>query len=85
MCRDKDDGHMVASSNSITDYVPLDNMRAMINAAFEFGKYPIALEEGGVKGKVWKFQEKPKQKVEKAGYSRRGFVVHHHHDGDENH
>jgi uroporphyrinogen decarboxylase len=53
-------GYMVASSNSITDYVPLENMKAMIDATFEFGKYPIELEAGGVKGKVWKFQTKPK-------------------------
>jgi len=53
-------GYMVASSNSITDYVPLENMRAMFDAIFEFGKYPIELKEGGVKGKIWTFQGKPK-------------------------
>jgi methanogenic corrinoid protein MtbC1 len=52
-------GYMVASSNSITDYVPLANMKALFEATFEFGRYPIELEEGGVKGKVWKFQGKP--------------------------
>jgi methanogenic corrinoid protein MtbC1 len=46
-------GYMVASSNSITDYVPVKNMRALIDATHEFGKYPICLEEGGVKGKFW--------------------------------
>ena len=54
---------MVASSNSITDYVPLANMKALLDATFEFGKYPIELEEGGVKGNVWKFQAKPTQEV----------------------
>jgi uroporphyrinogen decarboxylase len=53
-------GYMVASSNSITDYVPLANMKAMIEATFEFGRYPIQLEEGGVKGKIWTFRAKPK-------------------------
>jgi 5-methyltetrahydrofolate--homocysteine methyltransferase len=52
---------MVASSNSVTDYVPLANMKALFDATFEFGQYPIRLEEGGVKGKVWKFQAKPRQ------------------------
>jgi uroporphyrinogen decarboxylase len=56
-------GYMVASSNSITDYVPLANMKALLDATFEFGKYPIELEEGRVKGKVWKFQAKPRQEV----------------------
>ena len=56
-------GYMVASSNSITDYVPLENMKAMIDATFEFGKYPIELEAGGVKGKVSRFQSQPKQAV----------------------
>jgi methanogenic corrinoid protein MtbC1 len=46
-------GYMVSSSNSVTDYVPLENMKAMLDAAYEFGKYPIRLEEGGVKGKFW--------------------------------
>jgi uroporphyrinogen decarboxylase len=56
-------GFMIASSNSITDYVPLENMKAMIDATFEFGRYPIQLEKGALKGKVWKFQGKPKQKI----------------------
>jgi len=49
---------MVASSNSITDYVPLANMKALLDATYEFGKYPIGLEEGGVKGKFWTSQAK---------------------------
>jgi uroporphyrinogen decarboxylase len=53
-------GYMVASSNSVTDYVPLENMKAMFDATFEFGRYPIELEEGGVKGNIWTFQAKPK-------------------------
>lgn len=53
-------GYMVASSNSIPDYVPLENMKAMFDTAFEFGSYPIELEEGGVKGKIWTFQGKPR-------------------------
>ncbi len=56
-------GYMVASSNSITDYVPLANMKALIDATFEFGKYPIELEPGGVKGKVSKYQAQPKRKA----------------------
>ena len=48
-------GYMVASSNSVTDYVPLENMKAMIEATFEFGRYPIALESGAVEGKVWSY------------------------------
>ncbi|UCH20006.1 MAG: cobalamin-dependent protein [Deltaproteobacteria bacterium] len=56
-------GYMVASSNSITDYVPLDNMKALIDATFEFGRYPIELAEGGVKGTVWKYQGKAKKEA----------------------
>lgn len=59
-------GYMVASSNSITDYVPLENMRAMFDAAFEFGKYPIQLEEGAVSGKVWKYQAQIRKESVKA-------------------
>jgi methanogenic corrinoid protein MtbC1 len=54
-------GYMVASSNSVTDYVPLANMKAMLDATFEFGRYPIRLEPGAVPGTVWKFQAKPRQ------------------------
>jgi methanogenic corrinoid protein MtbC1 len=55
-------GYMMASSNSITDYVPLENMKAMFDATFEFGKYPIDLKEGVVKGKIWKYNRKTKSK-----------------------
>ncbi len=55
-------GYMMASSNSITDYVPLENMKAMFDANFEFGKYPIDLKEGVIKGKIWKYNRKTKLK-----------------------
>lgn len=58
-------GYMVASSNSVTDYVPIENMKAMFDATFEFGKYPIALEAGKIKGKVWKYQSKSKKETAK--------------------
>lgn len=35
-------GYCVASSNSVTNYVPLENFKAMIGAVMEFGKYPIS-------------------------------------------
>ena len=54
-------GYMVASSNSITDYVPLENMKALIAATFEFGRYPIELEAGGVTGNIWTYQGKAKK------------------------
>ena len=58
-------GYMVASSNSVTDFVPLENMKAMIDATFEFGRYPIELQEGGVEGTFWTYQAKPRlEKVE---------------------
>jgi uroporphyrinogen decarboxylase len=60
-------GYMVASSNSITDYVPLANMKALIDATFEFGKYPIELEAGGVKGKVSRYQAQPKREAKTVG------------------
>jgi methanogenic corrinoid protein MtbC1 len=56
-------GYMVASSNSVTDYVPLQNMKAMFDATFEFGRYPIELEEGGVKGNISSFQAKPRMEA----------------------
>ena len=60
-------GYMVASSNSITDYVPFENMKALFDATFEFGTYPIKLEKGGVEGKIWNFIGKPKtEKMSKA-------------------
>ncbi|MHB8908223.1 MAG: cobalamin-dependent protein [Syntrophales bacterium] len=46
-------GYMVSSSNSITDYVPPENMKALLDATYEYGRYPIQLEEGGVRGKFW--------------------------------
>ena len=55
-------GYMMASSNSITDYVPLENMKAMFDATFEFGKYPIDLKEGVIKGNIWKYNGKTKLK-----------------------
>jgi methanogenic corrinoid protein MtbC1 len=59
-------GYMVASSNSVTDYVPFENMKAMFDATFEFGKYPIQLEAGGVQGKVWKYQAQTRKECVKA-------------------
>ena len=55
-------GYMMASSNSITDYVPLENMKAMLDATFEFGKYPIDLKEGVIKGNIYKYDKKAKLK-----------------------
>ncbi|MCE5240577.1 hypothetical protein LLH23_19125 [bacterium] len=34
-------GYMVGSSNSITSYVPLENYRALIEAVFRWGWYPV--------------------------------------------
>jgi uroporphyrinogen decarboxylase len=34
-------GYMVGSSNSITSYVPLENYKALIEATFEYGVYPV--------------------------------------------
>lgn len=36
-------GYCVSSSNTITNYVPIENYRAMINAALKYGSYPICL------------------------------------------
>ncbi len=36
-------GYCVGSSNTVTDYVPLENFKAMIEATFEYGRYPINL------------------------------------------
>ena len=36
-------GYCVGSSNSVTDYVPLENYNAMREAAFRYGRYPISL------------------------------------------
>jgi uroporphyrinogen decarboxylase len=35
-------GYCVGSSNTVTNYVPLANYKAMIEAAKEFGRYPLA-------------------------------------------
>ena len=34
-------GYCVGSSNSVTNYVPLANFKAMLEATFEYGTYPI--------------------------------------------
>jgi uroporphyrinogen decarboxylase len=34
-------GYCVGSSNTVTNYVPLQNFRAMVAATFEFGRYPL--------------------------------------------
>ncbi|MEN6644215.1 MAG: uroporphyrinogen decarboxylase family protein [Armatimonadia bacterium] len=34
-------GYMVGSSNSITSYVPLENYKALIEAVFKWGWYPV--------------------------------------------
>ena len=34
-------GYCVGSSNSVTNYVPLPNFKAMLEATFEYGCYPI--------------------------------------------
>lgn len=58
-------GYMVASSNSIPDYVPLENMKAMLEATFAYGQYPIRLEKGAVKGKISTYIAKPIHEKEK--------------------
>ena len=60
-------GYMVASSNSIPDYVPLENMKAMFKAALDYGKYPIALPEGGSKGKFPHSKPDPSSEGRKTG------------------
>ncbi len=37
-------GYLLGSANSITNYVPLENFRAMLAAGREFGRYPISLD-----------------------------------------
>lgn len=34
-------GYCVGSSNTVTNYVPLANFRAMLQATFEYGHYPL--------------------------------------------
>jgi len=36
-------GYLLGSANSITNYVPLENFKAMLAAGREFGRYPISL------------------------------------------
>lgn len=36
-------GFLLGSANSVTNYVPLENYLAMLEAAFEYGHYPITL------------------------------------------
>jgi uroporphyrinogen decarboxylase len=36
-------GFLLGSANSITNYVPLENYQAMLDATFEYGRYPIHL------------------------------------------
>ncbi|MEK6646504.1 MAG: uroporphyrinogen decarboxylase family protein, partial [Candidatus Firestonebacteria bacterium] len=36
-------GYCVGSSNTVADYVPVENYKAMIEASFKYGKYPIKL------------------------------------------
>lgn len=37
-------GYCVGSSNTVPSYVPLENYRAMIDATFEFGEYPVRVD-----------------------------------------
>jgi uroporphyrinogen decarboxylase len=39
----KGGGYAVGSSNSVAYYVPIENYKAMLEATFEFGKYPLGL------------------------------------------
>jgi uroporphyrinogen decarboxylase len=36
-------GYCLGSSNSVPDYVKVENYRAMVETTKDFGKYPIAL------------------------------------------
>ncbi len=36
-------GYLLSSANSVTNYVPLENYRAMLKAAWDFGLYPISI------------------------------------------
>ena len=36
-------GYMLSSANSITNYVPIENYRALLKTTLEFGRYPISL------------------------------------------
>lgn len=37
-------GYVLGSSNSVPEYVPLENYNAMREACFEYGRYPIVLD-----------------------------------------
>ncbi|MCD6350638.1 MAG: nucleoside 2-deoxyribosyltransferase, partial [Armatimonadetes bacterium] len=37
-------GYCVSSANSVTEYVPLGNFVAMVEATYKYGKYPLALD-----------------------------------------
>lgn len=36
-------GYVLSSGNSIPEYIPVENYRAMVDATLEFGKYPIGV------------------------------------------
>jgi uroporphyrinogen decarboxylase len=36
-------GFLLGSCNSITNYVPVENFRALLRATYEYGRYPISL------------------------------------------
>ncbi len=36
-------GYLMSSANSVTNYVPLANYKAMLEATIEYGRYPISL------------------------------------------
>jgi len=36
-------GFLLGSSNSITNYVPLENFKTVLKTTYEFGRYPITL------------------------------------------
>lgn len=36
-------GYLMSSANSVTNYVPLANYKAMLDATIEYGRYPISL------------------------------------------
>ena len=37
-------GLLVGSANSITNYIPLENYQALLDAVYEFGAYPITID-----------------------------------------
>lgn len=39
-----DGGYLLGSANSIPDWIPVENYVAMVQASFEFGRYPILTE-----------------------------------------